>query len=200
LADEPTAALDAESGRTVVSFLQELARGPERCTSLIVTHDNRILDVADRIVNLVDGQIKSNIVVTEAVNTCLFLSRCAVFAGLTPDGLSQVAGKMLRETYSPGTVIIRQGEKGDKFHLLRQGKVDVVVDQGQPSERLLARLEKPGDFFGEMALLEDKPRRATVVAREMVETYTLDKAEFKAALELSSSFKEQLLKIYFQRQ
>lgn len=56
LADEPTAALDSKSGRDVVDLMQELAR-EQGCTILIVTHDNRILDVADRIVELEDGRI-----------------------------------------------------------------------------------------------------------------------------------------------
>jgi len=75
LADEPTAALDAESSRAVVKRLQELAKGPGRCASVLVTHDNRILDVADRIINMVDGRIKSNVVVTESVLGALFLSK-----------------------------------------------------------------------------------------------------------------------------
>lgn len=56
LADEPTAALDSKSGRDVVNLMQQLAR-EQGCTILIVTHDNRILDVADRIVELEDGRI-----------------------------------------------------------------------------------------------------------------------------------------------
>lgn len=59
LADEPTAALDKITGREVVTLLQKLAR-EEGCTVLMVTHDNRILDVADRIVNLVDGRLESD--------------------------------------------------------------------------------------------------------------------------------------------
>lgn len=59
LADEPTAALDKQSGRDVVTLLQTLAR-EEGCTVLMVTHDNRILDVADRIINLVDGRVASD--------------------------------------------------------------------------------------------------------------------------------------------
>ena len=59
LADEPTAALDKQSGRDVVTLMQHLAQ--ERgCTILMVTHDNRILDVADRIINLVDGRLESD--------------------------------------------------------------------------------------------------------------------------------------------
>lgn len=56
LADEPTAALDSKSGRDVVDLMQKLAK-ESGCTILLVTHDNRILDVADRIVNLEDGRL-----------------------------------------------------------------------------------------------------------------------------------------------
>ena len=58
LADEPTAALDKASGREVVEILQRLAR-EQGCAILLVTHDNRILDVADRILTLEDGRISS---------------------------------------------------------------------------------------------------------------------------------------------
>jgi putative ABC transport system ATP-binding protein len=57
LADEPTAALDSKSGRDVVTLMQKLAK-EQGCTILLVTHDNRILDIADRIVNLEDGMLK----------------------------------------------------------------------------------------------------------------------------------------------
>ncbi len=57
LADEPTASLDSKSGHDVVNIMQKLAK-EQGCTILIVTHDNRILDVADRIVELEDGHLK----------------------------------------------------------------------------------------------------------------------------------------------
>ncbi|NEO72414.1 DevA family ABC transporter ATP-binding protein [Moorena sp. SIO3H5] len=56
LADEPTAALDSKSGREVVDLMQQLAK-EQGCTILLVTHDNRILDIADRIVNMEDGYL-----------------------------------------------------------------------------------------------------------------------------------------------
>ena len=59
LADEPTAALDSKSGRDVVNLMQKLAQ-EQGSTILLVTHDNRILDVADRIVHLEDGKLVSN--------------------------------------------------------------------------------------------------------------------------------------------
>jgi putative ABC transport system ATP-binding protein len=56
LADEPTASLDSKTGRDVVEIMRRLAR-EEGCTVLLVTHDNRILDLADRIIRMEDGQI-----------------------------------------------------------------------------------------------------------------------------------------------
>ncbi len=56
LADEPTAALDSKSGRDVVNLMQELAK-EQNCAILIVTHDNRILDIADRIIQMEDGRL-----------------------------------------------------------------------------------------------------------------------------------------------
>jgi putative ABC transport system ATP-binding protein len=59
LADEPTAALDSKSGREVVTLMQKLAK-EQNCTILMVTHDNRILDVADRIIQMEDGCLISD--------------------------------------------------------------------------------------------------------------------------------------------
>jgi ABC-type sugar transport system ATPase subunit len=59
LADEPTAALDKKSGRDVVEIMQQLAK-QQGCTILLVTHDNRILDIADRIVYMEDGRLANN--------------------------------------------------------------------------------------------------------------------------------------------
>jgi putative ABC transport system ATP-binding protein len=63
LADEPTAALDGKSGREIVEIMQKLAK-EQGTTILMVTHDNRILDVADRIVHLEDGCLAQNDVLT----------------------------------------------------------------------------------------------------------------------------------------
>lgn len=59
LADEPTAALDKQSGRDVVEIMQKLAK-EQGCTILLVTHDNRILDIADRIIYMEDGHLIRN--------------------------------------------------------------------------------------------------------------------------------------------
>ena len=56
MADEPTAALDSKSGRNVVEIMQQLAK-EQGSTILLVTHDNRILDIADRIIHMEDGRL-----------------------------------------------------------------------------------------------------------------------------------------------
>ncbi len=151
LADEPTAALDEASGRHVVNLLKQLAQD-EGCTSLIVTHDNRILDVADRIVSMVNGRIKSNVLIQEEIEICEFLKQCDVFSRLTTSTLTNIAEAMEKERHAGGEAIIRQGDEGDKFYLIKGGTVDVIVNQGQPDESKVAALSK-GQFFGETALL-----------------------------------------------
>ncbi|EFA69824.1 ABC transporter-like protein [Cylindrospermopsis raciborskii CS-505] len=58
LADEPTAALDKQSGRDVVELMQKLAK-EHNSTILLVTHDHRILDIADRIIYMEDGHLSA---------------------------------------------------------------------------------------------------------------------------------------------
>lgn len=65
LADEPTAALDSKSGRDVVDIMQRLAK-EQGCTILLVTHDNRILDVADRIVHMEDGRLAQDLALSKS--------------------------------------------------------------------------------------------------------------------------------------
>ena len=192
LADEPTAALDKDSGRAVVELFQELA-ATEGCGVLIVTHDNRILDAADRIINMIDGRIASDVHVEESVRICEFLVQCPAFATLSPTALSDVADKMKRDHIPAGSMIIREGDEGDRFYIIRSGTAN--VSQGG---RLVATL-RDAEFFGEAALITGSPRNASVVAATDTDVYTLDKADFRAAIESSATLKEQLLRVLFQR-
>jgi putative ABC transport system ATP-binding protein len=196
LADEPTAALDEQSGREVVTLFQELARD-EGCTIIMVTHDNRILDVADRIVNMVDGHIRSDVAVHETSVICEFLRQFPLFADLQTSTLTEVADKMMVEEAEAGEVVIRQGDPGELFYLIRSGKVDVVVQQDGVS-RQVAELNE-GQYFGEAALLRDEPRNATVIARTNSVFYTLGKADFKAVLARSKSFVDELRNVLASR-
>ena len=194
LADEPTAALDELSGRTVVELLQKLAR-EKQTTIVIVTHDNRILDVADRILTLVDGSIRSDALVKEAAIITQMLAKCKVFERVTPRTLTRVADEFNIENYAPGDQIIRQGDPGDRFYLIRQGKVS--VRKGNPEVQIAELAE--GDFFGEMALLSGQPRNASVWAKESCLLYSLHKDRFHAALAETVSMEAEVREAYFDR-
>jgi putative ABC transport system ATP-binding protein len=190
LADEPTAALDRDSGRQVVEVLQELAR-TRGSSTLLVTHDNRILDVADRIVNLVDGRIASNVLVRRSLEICQFLAENEIFKGQTPSALAEVAERMQTERFASGDVVFRQGDPGDKLYLIRSGSVE-VVQEDDGARRVLA-MRRAGEVFGELALLSNKPRSATIVVAEDAVMYTLERPYFEEALRGSKSLRDQLL-------
>lgn len=193
LADEPTAALDAESGREVVTIFQEMAQ-QHGCTILIVTHDNRILDVADRIVSMVDGNIRSSVLVKWNSAMCKILNEFQIFRSLTPQSISQVADMMELKKFSPGTEIIRQGEIGNEFFVIGKGVVDIEVD-GKKVNTL-----EEGAFFGEVSLIKEQPRNATVRAKSEVACFVLSKDEFQSVIDSSTTFEEELRKAIFSRQ
>ena len=193
LADEPTAALDAKSGREVVTIFQELARD-HGCTILIVTHDNRILDVADRIVNMVDGHISSNVLVQRSAIICQALKDFPLFEKLTPRVMTQIADKMEMRLFSVGDEIIRQGEMGSEFFVVNQGQVDIVVDGD------VVNVLGEGAYFGEVSLLKEQPRNATVRAKSDVSCFILSKEEFQGVMDASETFEEELRRAIFERQ
>ena len=199
LADEPTAALDSKATDLVLDQMRQMA-ATLGSTILIVTHDVKILNKADRIVAMAEGRIKSNTSVTESIRLCMFLSRCPAFATLKPEDLANMAGRLVLETHPSGTAIVRQGDEGNKFYIINRGQAEVLRgEDGQSEPKSLAKLSE-GDFFGETALMEDNPRNATVVARTDLQVYSLDKPAFMHALELTAPLREQLLKVYYQRQ
>jgi putative ABC transport system ATP-binding protein len=189
LADEPTAALDRVTGRAVVTLFQEMAR-EEGCSIIIVTHDDRILDVADRLVKMEDGRIKVDVAVQETREICDLLRQTSLFSDLPTSMLIEIAVKMRGETKQPGEVVIRQGDPGELFYLIRNGKVDVEIEKGGKKDTV-AQLHD-GQFFGELALKTDEPRNATIVARAPSTFYTLGKADFKDALAKTKTFVDEL--------
>ncbi|WP_237607571.1 ATP-binding cassette domain-containing protein [Roseimaritima sediminicola] len=192
LADEPTAALDEASGRKVVTLFQEQAR--QRGTAIvIVTHDNRILDVADRIVKMDFGTIARDTRVSEASKIGEMLSGCSIFDGVTIRTMTQLADRMSVQQHSAGTRVIRQGDPGDTFYLIRDGQMEV---RREPGEQWVAEIG-PGDFFGETALLTGEPRNAHVDAKTDCVLYTLDAKSFQEAMNERASLDQEVRSTLF---
>lgn len=118
--------------------------------------------------------------ITFIIRTSQFLRRLPLFSDFSSRELLEIVSKMKPMEVSAGTTIIKQGERGDKFYLLQEGKVEVILEQITDDyyrEIKLAELG-PGSYFGEIALLKDVPRTATVRAVTDCKLLWLDKENF----------------------
>jgi cAMP-dependent protein kinase regulator len=101
------------------------------------------------------------------------LARVGLFADLAGEKLTKLADRMQRQEVPSGTVLIREGEPGDRFFVLLSGLAG--VSQSELGER---RVLKPGEFFGEVALTMHVPRTATVIAMTPCVVAHCDEATF----------------------
>jgi hypothetical protein len=99
-----------------------------------------------------------------------------LFALLSAPILESLSAALRPESYTAGQVILRQGDRGDRYFLLAHGAVRIEIDG-----RLVQTLG-PGDGFGEIALLRDVPRTATVLAIDDVVVFSLEREPFLSAL------------------
>ena len=104
------------------------------------------------------------------------LRKSPIFAPLPEATVEQLADRLEEVRVAAGHEIVRQGEAGDRFYLVREGTLDVAVD-GRPVQHL-----GPGESFGEIALLRGVPRTASVTARSDAVLYALDRAAFIPAV------------------
>jgi len=105
------------------------------------------------------------------------LRRMPLFATMRDDEIHLLVTRLKLVNHSPGEAIIRQGKRGDRFYILRQGHVQVTQRDELGVTDVVNQLYR-GDYFGELALLEDAPRNATCTATVPSETLTLSKQDF----------------------
>jgi predicted MFS family arabinose efflux permease len=113
---------------------------------------------------------------TEPAPQLELLRSLPLFAPLPPPTLEYLASRLVRRRVRAGETIVTRGERGDRFFVIAEGTVEVAAEEGG------ARRLGPGEFFGEIALLRDVPRTATVVATTDVELLELPGEEFVAAV------------------
>ena len=181
IADEPTGNLDSRSAGVILDMFGEMARRGK--TILIVTHDPSITKLTGRNLVISDGEI---------VNETL----AAALPSL-PHGLMLEATKLLEmEFYQPGALIIRQGERHNRFFMISKGIVEVVLRARRAGEVTVARLG-PGQFFGEVELLHGGKTIASIRASSegAVELVTLTREQFDELLKHSSLTEETLCKV-----
>lgn len=117
------------------------------------------------------------------------LAQVPLFAGMPPRFLKRLADKMDEQRFMEGATIVRQGEPGDIFYVLVEGEAKVKDANGRTLSRLI-----PGDFFGEISLMDGGPRTATVVAETNLTTLALSRKDFSALLQSEPKVTVGLLK------
>ncbi len=110
-----------------------------------------------------------------------FLRRVPLFSGLTEQQLDALAAGSARRSYPKGRTIVSEGEPSQSMYILLAGRAKVQRSDSEGKEVILAVLSS-GEFFGEMSLIDDAPRSASVITLEPCEFMAVSKEAFKAML------------------
>ena len=116
------------------------------------------------------------------MNDFATLKEVPLFDGMDATALSALYALMTPYNYAPGQVILREGERGDAFHIVMHGQVHILVQDAGGHELLMDNLGI-GDFFGELSMLTGEPRSVRAVASDKVTTLVLQRGEFFTFLE-----------------
>eukprot|EP00375_Theileria_parva_P002382 XP_765060.1 cAMP-dependent protein kinase regulatory subunit [Theileria parva strain Muguga] len=118
------------------------------------------------------------------------IKSCFLFSGVTSSGLDLLVkafdfkAAKIKLFSSAGDVLIKQGDDGDKLYLIESGTVEVTKKSASGAEEFLCTLTD-GDYFGELALMYNSPRAATVVAKTEMHLWTLDRTTFNHVVRMA---------------
>lgn len=122
-----------------------------------------------------------------------FVARVPIFSNCTPDEILAIDGATQKQSFMPGQIIVSQGTPGQAFYMILSGRVEIARDGNSLGAF------RPGDFFGEMSLLDSAPRSATIRAMEPTACLMLSSWDFKALLERHPSIAVKLLEVLSRR-
>ena len=126
------------------------------------------------------------------------LSKIALFSLMKKRDLKRLSKLAQRHRYEKGDVIVREGARDGRLFIIVSGEVAVIKDLGEPSEVFLRELGS-GTYFGEMALIDDYVRTASVVARVDTEVISLDQWNFRDEIKKYPSVAIELLQTLSRR-
>jgi len=111
----------------------------------------------------------------------LFLEEVPLLSSLEPYERHKIADALESVTYNDSDIIIKQGDVGENFYLIESGEASVLQEDDKGEVHEISTLHK-GEYFGELALLTDKPRAATIKAKGKIKCATLGKKAFTRLL------------------
>jgi CRP/FNR family cyclic AMP-dependent transcriptional regulator len=118
---------------------------------------------------------------TQSIVSTTLLRNVPMFAGLDEPQLAVLVRMVVRKAFGRNSLIIGAGDPTDSLYIVLNGRLKVLMSDDQGREVILSIL-KPGEFFGEMGLLDDSPRSASVVTIEPCELLSISKTDFKRSL------------------
>lgn len=210
--DEATSALDPETEYAVNQTLANVGQGR---TVISVTHRLSSATNADSIFLLKDGSIieqgrHEELLGAKGVYTKLWekqtgfsfsdgsaqvqaarLKRYPIFENLDSQLLEEIASLFVTESYPADRVVVREGTPGNRFYLIAHGQVSVQKNNADGTQKTVGVLED-GDYFGEIALIKDIPRSATILTLTPCVLLTLHREIFQNLLDRSPDLKEKL--------
>jgi CRP/FNR family transcriptional regulator, cyclic AMP receptor protein len=119
--------------------------------------------------------------------TDIALRGVPLFSGMTDRALDAISELVSQRAFEADTDLVREGEPGDSFLIIRTGTASVLKD-----DRQIAELG-PGDFLGEISLIDGGPRTATVRATTHIEALEIDREDFASLLEGHPAVRLELL-------
>lgn len=217
--DEATSALDPETEHAINQTLSRVAKGR---TVISVTHRLSSANEADCIFLLKDGTIieqgkHQELLEKEGVYAQLWqkqsgfsfsdervrvqasrLKKYPIFENVDAQLLDEVSTLFVTESYPPDRVVVREGSPGNRFYLIVRGQVSIHKTGPDGAERKIGVLED-GDYFGEIALIRNTPRSATIRTLTPCVFLTLHRDIFRNLLDRSADMREKLEKTIVDR-
>ena len=114
-----------------------------------------------------------------------FLRNIPLFANMTDTDIEQVCGIIQEVSLEAGEILFEQGSPGDKAYAIREGQLEILTEAS--GREVLLAVRGPGDVIGEMSLLEQEPRMATVRARTDTTLIVITQLQFNQIMEVSPS-------------
>ena len=105
------------------------------------------------------------------------LKNIPLFSSLTDSELTAIEKVAVKKTFPKNTILLSEGDSTDALYVICEGKVKVTIDDNEGKELILSILGT-GEYFGEMALLDDEPRSASVTTKETTQLLIISKNDF----------------------
>jgi CRP-like cAMP-binding protein len=121
------------------------------------------------------------------------LRRVPLFAALTPTQAASIADAIVKKRFKRAEIVVEQGKKSDALYIILTGRARVMSTDSRGREVILATLH-PGDYIGEMSLIDDEPHSATVRTELQTDVLTLGREAFARCLPENSSMSHNIMR------